>query len=94
MPRKAATRAGAKPASQPAQPAPDQPPPQPQDAQKLKEKERLQQEQKKKEIDDPEKNIPYYQRSSYGKVIIGADKQCRAVIDLDYVAYTALDLKG
>ncbi|MEI8246422.1 MAG: hypothetical protein WCI51_11355 [Lentisphaerota bacterium] len=65
------------------------------EAQKAKEKEqKLQQEQKKKESDDPEKNIPYYQRSSYGKVIIGADKQCRAVIDLDYVVYTAMDLKG
>jgi hypothetical protein len=67
------------------------------DAQRLrdKEKELRPQEQKKKEKDeDPEKNVPYYQRSSYGKVIIGADKQCRAVIDLDYVVYTALDLKG
>ena len=64
------------------------------EAQKAKEKElRMQQEQKKKE-EDPEKNIPYFQRSSYGKVIIGADKQCRAVIDLDYVVYTAMDLKG
>jgi len=66
------------------------------EALKAKEKElRMQQEQKKKEKDDdPEKNIPYFQRSSYGKVIIGADKQCRAVIDLDYVVYTAMDLKG
>ena len=54
---------------------------------------RMQQELKKKD-DDPDKNIPYFQRSSYGKVIIGSDKQCRAVIDLDYVVYTALDLKG
>ncbi|MFA6101191.1 MAG: hypothetical protein WCV67_00490 [Victivallaceae bacterium] len=80
------------PELKPAQSPADGPP----DAQKQKEKEQRLQEQKKKDKadEDPEKNIPYYQRSTYGKVIIGTDKQCRAVIDLDYVVYTALDLKG
>jgi hypothetical protein len=74
---------------------PSQPPADP-EAQKLKDKgkERAQEQKKKDKDDDPEKGLPYYQRSSYGKIIIGADKQCRAVIDLDYVVYTALDLKG
>ncbi len=80
------------PELKPAQSPADGPP----DAQKQKEKEQRLQEQKKKDKadEDPEKNIPYYQRSTYGKVIIGTDKQCSAVIDLDYVVYTALDLKG
>ncbi len=61
--------------------------------QKLKEKKEKKEKEKEKEK-DPEKDLPYYERSSYGKVVIGSDKQCRAVIDLDYVVYTALDLKG
>ncbi|MHB9138698.1 MAG: hypothetical protein ACYC4Q_04755 [Victivallaceae bacterium] len=59
--------------------------------QKRKQQEKL---NKGKMVDnDPDKHLPYFQRRSYGKVIIGADKQCRAVLDIDYVVYTGQDLK-
>ena len=59
--------------------------------QKRKQQEKL---NKAKQVDnDPDRDLPYFQRRSYGKVIIGADKQCRAVIDIDYVVYTGQELK-
>jgi hypothetical protein len=36
---------------------------------------------------DPEKDLPYYQRKDYGKIVIGASKICKAVIEFEYVIY-------
>jgi hypothetical protein len=42
----------------------------------------------KKKDEDPEKDIPFNERKSYGKPVIGFDKSCQAIIDVDYVVYT------
>jgi hypothetical protein len=42
----------------------------------------------KKKDDDPEKDIPFNERKAYGKTLIGLDKTCQAIIDVDYVVYT------
>lgn len=36
--------------------------------------------------------LPYYKRKAYGKIIIGKNKLCEAVIDIDYVRYKANDI--
>ncbi len=36
--------------------------------------------------------LPYYKRKVYNKTIIGANKICKAVIDIDYVRYKANDI--
>lgn len=36
--------------------------------------------------------LPYYKRKVYNKSIIGANKLCKAVIDIDYVRYKANDI--
>ena len=64
------------------------------DRESLDKKRKQEKLDKSKQADvDPDKDLPYYKRRSYGKIIIGSDKQCQAIIDVDYVVYTAQDLK-
>jgi hypothetical protein len=37
--------------------------------------------------EDAEKDLPYNQRRSYAKLIIGENKECKAVIEFEYVIY-------
>jgi hypothetical protein len=43
--------------------------------------------------EDLEKDIPFYERKSYAQPVIGDDKQCNAVFDVDYVVFIGESLK-
>ncbi len=46
----------------------------------------------RKKEEERQAKLPYYKRTKYGKVIIGASRVCEAVIDVDYVRYKANDI--
>ncbi|MCF6176159.1 MAG: hypothetical protein L3J71_10370 [Victivallaceae bacterium] len=57
------------------------------------ENERIERAKKKEEREaKAQLKLPYYQRKVYNKTIIGDNKLCRAVIDIDYVRYKANDI--
>ncbi|MFA7231158.1 MAG: hypothetical protein WC071_07790 [Victivallaceae bacterium] len=45
-----------------------------------------------KREEDPEKGIPFNERTGYGVPLIGKDKLCNATLDIDYVVYSAEEL--
>jgi hypothetical protein len=59
-------------------------------------KEDAEREERAKKLEQLEaerqRKLPYYQRKAYGKTIIGGNKLCRVVIDIDYVRYKANDI--
>lgn len=42
--------------------------------------------------EEEDENLPFYQRRGYGKPIIGANRFCNAVFEIDYVAYVGKEL--
>ena len=40
-----------------------------------------------KDKEEKKTNVPFYQERNYGMVLIGGDKKCRMIIDVDYVVY-------
>ena len=59
-------------------------------------KEDIEREEKMKKMEQLEAErqlkLPYFKRKVYGKTIIGGNKLCRVVIDIDYVRYKANDI--